>query len=163
MGKKQRQTQKKQELMKNNRQQPRFEPTASLSLGHHPNPHGTTPADHWNYFQLLSGFRQCVILAHNSLYQWGWKVTFFLFSLLPLFLSLVLQLHFCANWLPMVRAGQPMGLDCWSLPTAVYPSRGRSKHDESWASRSNCDEHQELNINGFLPLTGACVLNSNEG
>ena len=66
------------------------------------------------------------------------KICLFLFiSLLPAFLQLVLQLHFRAGQLPMIGARQPSELDYWSLLTAAYPTQGRSKHDDSWASRSN--------------------------
>ena len=51
-----------------------------------------------------------------------------IFSGLPAFPMLVLQLHFHADWLPMIGAWQPSGLDYWSLPTAAYPKHGRSKH-----------------------------------
>ena len=54
--------------------------------------------------------------------------------LLPAFLQLTLQLHFLANLLPMIGAGQPSGLDYWSLPTAAYPRRERSKHNETSCS-----------------------------
>ena len=52
-------------------------------------------------------------------------------SLLPSFPLLVIQLHFGVDWLPMIGARQPSRLDYRSLLTAAYPTRGRSKHNES--------------------------------
>ena len=54
------------------------------------------------------------------------------------FLLQVFQLQFDAFLLPMIGARQPSGLNYWSLLTAAYRAWGRSKHDESWARRSNC-------------------------
>ena len=63
---------------------------------------------------------------------------FNIFSLLPNFLLLYLQLHLCADWLSRIGARQPIGLNYWSRLAAAYPTRGRSKHHKSWASICNC-------------------------
>ena len=47
----------------------------------------------------------------------------------PLFLLQFLHIHFRSDWLPMIGARQPSVLDYWSLLTAAYPTRERSKHD----------------------------------
>ena len=62
---------------------------------------------------------------------------FFISSLSPVFLLLVLQLHFRADRLPMIGARQPSGLNYWSLPTAAYPTRGRSKHNRGCGLKMN--------------------------
>ena len=41
--------------------------------------------------------------------------------------------HLRADWLPMIGARQPSGLNYCSLLTAAYPTEGRSKHDEAEA------------------------------
>ena len=41
--------------------------------------------------------------------------------------------HLRADWLPMIGARQPSGLNNWSLLTAAYPTERRSKHDEAEA------------------------------
>ena len=58
---------------------------------------------------------------------WNQKISsdwmnFFISSMLPAFLLLVLRLHFRAEWLPMIGARQPSGLYYWSLLTAAYPT-----------------------------------------
>ena len=50
---------------------------------------------------------------------------------------MVLQLHFCADWLTMIGASQPSGLDYRSLLTTAYPTKGRSKHNE-WTKLQVC-------------------------
>ena len=45
--------------------------------------------------------------------------------------------HLRADWLPMIGARQPSGLNNWLLLTAAYPTEGRSKHDEGWGSSAS--------------------------
>ena len=72
----------------------------------------------WNYFH------RTVFLDEIRIF----KINFFIFSWLAAFLLLVLQLHFCADWLPIIRARQPSGLWYKLLLTAAYPTRVSSKY-----------------------------------
>ena len=78
-----------------------------------------------NLDKFCSGiFKVCVKCMSVAMYMWlpaeerkniwpklGLDPTFFIFSLLPAFLQVILDLHFCADWLPRIRARQPSGLD----------------------------------------------------
>ena len=76
------------------------------------------------WVQHATGPLQLHPRQHNHMY-----VYFFIFSLLPAFLLQALQLHLCADWLPMIWARRPSRLDYWSFLTAAYLMQGRSEHD----------------------------------
>ena len=56
---------------------------------------------------VLSGSWWTIRIKRSAQIDWN----FFIFSMLPAFLLLVLRLHFRAEWLPMIGAWQPSGLD----------------------------------------------------
>ena len=85
------------------------------------------------------------LFIQHDLTQWTqsliWELPiFFIFSLLHAFLLLGLQLHFLVDWLPMIGARQPSGPDYLSLLTVAYPTGEITKHDESWACKSNWEK-----------------------
>ena len=91
------------------------------------------------YFLILyfaSFFNPCIVqLANMSSFCW-----------LLAFQGLVFSAsHFCADWLPMIGARLPSGLNHWSLLTAGVPKLGRAKRE--WWTGCCCSMQVEKDSN----------------